>query len=134
MPRWRDVRATRRPRPTGCVPLRRTTPSGRARWRSRPSPPPSSPRAEAADDVRRAEERRGLVEADVAAAGAEIAAARDEVARIRDEAQRREHRLAEREDRLDGESRHLRRRAALDQSHQELDDRAGVLASAELAR
>ncbi len=53
-------------------------------------------RAEAADDVRRAEERRTQVEADVAAARAELAA-------LREEAQRREDRLVERETRLDSE-------------------------------
>ena len=60
-------------------------------------------RAEAGDDVRRAEERRRAVEADVAAARAEIAVAREELARVREESQRREDRLAEREVRLDAE-------------------------------
>jgi ribonuclease Y len=89
-------------------------------------------RAEAAEDVRRAEERRMLVEADVAAARAEIAAARDEVARIREEAQRREDRLAEREARLDAELGSLaERRAALEQHDADLAERARALAVAE---
>jgi len=91
-------------------------------------------RAEAGEDVRRAEERRTQVEADVAAARAEIAAARDEVARIRDEAQRREDRIAEREARLDsGEAAVAERRAAQQQHDADLAERAAALAVAEAA-
>ena len=91
-------------------------------------------RLEAAEDVRRAEERRSQVEADVAAARAEIAAARDEVARIRDEAQRREDRIAEREARLDaGEAGVAERRAAQEQHDADLAERAAALAVAEAA-
>jgi ribonuclease Y len=89
-------------------------------------------RVEAADDVRRAEERRVLVEADVAAARAEIGAARAEVARLREEEQRREERLAEREARLDAELMILaERRTALDDLGVDLAARADALAAAE---
>ena len=89
-------------------------------------------RAEAGDDVRRAEERRRAVEADVAAARAEIAVAREELARVREESQRREDRLAEREVRLDAELTALAdRRTTLDLAEHELASRSTVLAEAE---
>jgi ribonuclease Y len=84
-------------------------------------------RVEAADDVRRAEERRTQVEADVAAS-------RAEATRLREEAQRREDRLAEREARLDSELAAITdTRAALETAEADLALRAGALAAAESA-
>ena len=89
-------------------------------------------RGEAADDVRRAEERRSQVEADVAASRAEIAAARAEVAALREEAARREQRLAEREERLDAETSALaERRSSLESVEADLSARAAAIAEQE---
>ncbi len=91
-------------------------------------------RTEAADDVRRAEERRTQVEADVAASRAEIAAARAELAVLREEGVRREQRLAEREERLDAESAALlERRTALETAEADLAARASGVAQQEAA-
>ncbi|MFN8159296.1 MAG: ribonuclease Y [Candidatus Nanopelagicales bacterium] len=89
-------------------------------------------RTEAADDVRRAEERRTQVEADVAASRAEIAAARAELATLREEGVRREQRLAEREERLDAELASLaERRTAHEAAEADLAARAAAIAEQE---
>lgn len=91
-------------------------------------------RSEAAEDVRRAEERRTAVEADVAAARAEIARAREELTRVREEDQRREDRLAEREARLHAELTAISdRRTTLDLAEHDLASRSATLAQAEAA-
>jgi ribonuclease Y len=91
-------------------------------------------RTEAAEDVRRAEERRTAVEADVAAARAEIARAREELTRVREEDQRREDRLAEREARLHAELTAISdRRTTLDLAEHDLASRSATLAEAEAA-
>ncbi len=82
-------------------------------------------RAEAADDVRRAEERRTAIES-------EIAATRAELALLREEAQRRETRLAEREARLDLELAALAaRRISADETEAELLRRSAEIAESE---
>ncbi len=82
-------------------------------------------RAEAADDVRRAEERRTAIES-------EIAATRAELALLREEAQRRETRLAEREARLDLELAALAaRRMSADETEAELLRRSAEIAESE---
>ena len=82
-------------------------------------------RAEAADDVRRAEDRRTAIES-------EIAATRAELALLREEAQRRETRLAEREARLDLELAALAaRRISADETEAELLRRSAEIAESE---
>jgi ribonuclease Y len=65
----------------------------------------------AADDVRRAEERRTAIETETVAVRADIERLRDEVTRMRDEVSRREDRLVERENLISGEATSLASRA-----------------------
>jgi len=68
-------------------------------------------RVRAADDVRRAEERRTAIENETAAVRADIERLRDEVTRMRDEVSRREDRLVDRENLISGEATRLASRA-----------------------
>ncbi|MEI6229381.1 MAG: ribonuclease Y [Actinomycetes bacterium] len=68
-------------------------------------------RVRAADDVRRAEERRTAIETETVAVRADIERLRDEVTRMRDEVSRREDRLVERENLISGEATSLASRA-----------------------
>ena len=80
-------------------------------------------RAQAADDVRRAEERRALVESETATVRAEVERLREDVNRMREEVLRREDRLSDRENLLSGEATALAARAG------ELEGRAREFSS-----
>lgn len=89
-------------------------------------------RSQAADDVRRAEERRAAVESETAAIRAEMDRLRDEVTRMRDEVGRREDRLIERENLIAGEATSLAARATeLEARAREFGARLETLAARE---
>ncbi len=89
-------------------------------------------RGQAADDVRRAEERRAAVESETAAVRAEMDRLRDEVTRMRDEVGRREDRLIERENLISGEATSLASRATeLEARAREFGARLETLAARE---
>lgn len=89
-------------------------------------------RSQAADDVRRAEERRALVESETASVRAEVERLRDEAGRMRDEVARREDRLHERETLIAGEATSLAARATeLETRAREFGARLETLSSRE---
>jgi ribonuclease Y len=91
-------------------------------------------RAQAADDVRRAEERRALIESEATSIRAEVERMRDDVNRIRDDVVRREDRLLERENLLSSEATALAARAGeLEGRAREFGTRLEQLAARESA-
>jgi ribonuclease Y len=91
-------------------------------------------RAQAADDVRRTEERRALIESEATSIRAEVERMRDDVNRIRDDVVRREDRLLERENLLSSEATALAARAGeLEGRAREFGTRLEQLAARESA-
>ncbi len=80
-------------------------------------------RTQAADDVRRAEERRAIIESQAEAVRSEVERLREDVNRMRDEVLRREDRLLERENLLGADATALAARA------QDLEGRAREFSS-----
>lgn len=91
-------------------------------------------RTQAADDVRRAEERRAVVESETATVRAEVERLREDVSRMRDEVLRREDRLSERETLLSNEATALAARAGeLESRAREFSSRLEQLSAREAA-